>query len=193
MIAVLLALASAALAKIEPTEFQSGTPIVADEMNANFDELKTAVEAVAHGSVHVSPLDLVPLEGVTDYVVRGVKAHLDLGGAEAFSCFGARVDVSQGATITRVQATVDDPDGSADVSTAEVAFGYREWTDEPSDDFATLDPYGSTTGYVTQGVSGPFADVPVQAIDNDAYEYKVAVCLEGDSRYLDARLDYELP
>lgn len=188
-----MALLGGGLAQIELTEFQSGTPIVADEMNANFDELETAVEAVAHGSVHVSPLDLAPLGGVTDYVVHGSKSTLYLTGSETFSCFGANVDLPHGAELTRVQATVDDPDGSASTSTAEVAFGYRPWTEEPSDYYATLDQYGSTTGYVTQGVSGPFIDAAAQAVDNDAYEYKVAVCLEGDSVFLDARIDYQLP
>lgn len=194
LVTIATALLGSGLAQIELTEFESGTPIVADEMNENFDELKTAVEAVAHGSVHVSPLDLVPLDGATNYVVRSKYAHLDLDEDLSHTCFGANVDVPQGSVITSVGATADTSQSSTPASAAEVSFGFREWNAQPTTYYEMIDQFGSSTGYVDASVSGPFTDhAAATSVDNASYEYKVLVCLEGDAHFYDAQVDYQLP
>ncbi len=208
LVATLAALlASAALAQIELTEFQSGTPIVADEMNANFDAVVDAIEsnrarldAIETGTLRVTPIDMVPLNtfdfrgsGVDLDYIRDKDDYLGLAGeaddGAAYFCFAARIDPPDGSTLTTFAATMSEDAGSGDI--AEAVLYERPWDDAQlgnENALATVDQFQTTFG--EEIASG--GDLPV-VVDTDANEYRVEACLQRRAGFLGARVEYELP
>ena len=181
-------------AQIELTTFQAGDPIVADEVNGNFDELATAIDAAAHGTADVTAMDLVKLDGFAgEEPIRSDDHSLGLPAAATSGCFGAHVRLPDGATVTSVSATMDLSLGTPADNDAFARFWHRTWTERGDETFALLQSFGSTTGYVTQTNSGPFADAAVHDVDAAGREYGVEVCLEEDAQFFHAQIAYRLP
>lgn len=189
-------LLSVAFAQIDLTSFEAGDPIVADEVNANFEELATAVQSVASGTANVTALDMLMLNGAAGLTPDRSKSHY-LGAiardGEVTGCYGANFDLPDGATITSVSATMDLSVGSA-ANDASAQFWHRSWTSTNSTVIADLSAFNSDTGYVTQTISGPFAEDPdAMEVKADEREYAVTVCLTEDARFFHAQVAYEIP
>ncbi len=189
-------LLSVAFAQMDLTSFASGDPIVAAEVNANFEEIATAVQSIASGTANVTAFDMLMLDGAAGLTpARSRKYHylsaITTSGITT-GCYGANFDLPDGATITSVSATMDLSLGSAS-NDASAEFWHRSWTSERSTEIAFLNAFNSSTGYVTQTVSGPFADEDAVDVKANEREYGVTVCLTEDARFFHAQVAYEIP
>lgn len=184
-----------AAAQIDLTPFSSGDPIVAEEVNGNFQELADAVTAIADGEYRILPPDLTPTDDGADYRY-GVnnKSELFLDGDLAgFTCFGHHVRLPDGATVTRHGSTMAEPSpGDApDGDRAEAYFLKRPFstTSDQAPDAVVESIAAATTFQESATIGG---NLP-ETIDNETYVYEYRVCLEGGGRFLNARLTYTLP
>jgi hypothetical protein len=203
-------LVGSAAAQIDLTEFSAGDVIRADEVNANFRAVADVAESnqarldgLGSGTERVGPYDMTPSEttvtaqtgGGTEYDFarhsRG-KAGLELIGAAESSgglfCFGATLDLPDGATIVEFGAVLAESDPGGAGSTAEAFLEARPWTDTRGDQLATLTAL--TTTYTESATVG--AALPA-TVDNAANEYRVVACLQGDAGFLGARVAYQRP
>jgi hypothetical protein len=199
-----------AAAQIDLTEFSAGDVIRADEVNANFravadvaESNQARLDAVASGTERVGPYDMTPSEttvtaataGGTAYdFARGArgKSGLELIGTAGNSggvfCFGAALDLPDGATIVEFAAVLADPDGSGTGSSVEAVLEERPWTDTRPD--AVADLVGLTPAYSETATTD---DALPATVDNAANEYRVVACLQGDAGFLGARVAYQGP
>lgn len=206
-IAALALLVGAATAQVELTTFATGDPIVADQVNQNFSNLADGVtqnaarlDAMESGTVWVSSLEMVPLytfnildvDSTADleymrekedalFLIRAANSSGDL------YCFGARVRLPQGATVTSFAASMYLQ------STSDAAYSQlllRPWGSDRTESMA-LHEWSTTTSssYVEMTTSS----ITGATVDNATNEYRVETCLSGDSRFLDARIEYSLP
>ena len=188
-------LAAPAAAQVQLTTFQAGDPIVASEMNANFQELATNAEAVAPGRHLVTAADLVPRDASTDFIRgQGGKYYLELEGTSETDgphCFLARVRLPDGATVTLVGATLQDPDPSGDVHAAEAGLLSIPFA---TDGAAAPDELAGVTAFTDTFFESKTTGGALPAvIDRQAATYVYVVCLEGFGSFLNGRIEYDLP
>ena len=198
------AVLGAALGQIQLTRFQSGEPIVASEVNANFDALKNAVEGAQErvtaleGDVRrVSYVDLVPLSTVDLETSGDVLAftrtdtklgYLALLGTDGTFCFAARLNLPDGAIVTAFTATALDQVGD-DVDVLLRAWGSTSVETLTGIDAGTTDAFPDTLATV----AAPAGELPTD-LDATTYEHRVDVCLSGENAgFLDAAIHYDVP
>lgn len=202
----------AAWAQVDLTVFSAGDVIRADEVNANFRSLADLAEAnearldatadaETAGTVRVGPHDVVPSEtSITETTAAGEayeftrgprgKSGLELLGSAGNSgglfCFGAGLDLPDGATIVEFAAILADPDASGFTDQADAYLQVRPWTDPRTDTLAQVSALGSD--YAESATIG--GDLPV-TVDAAANEYRLVTCLQGDGGFLGARIEHE--
>lgn len=196
-------------AQVQLTQFQTGDPIVADEVNANFEALGAAIEqlqqrldAVQSGVARVSAVDLVPLYTVDlqgsgnslDYVVQDAKVGtLSLVGQAVDAgtyCFGTSLDLPDGGSIIGLSANGFDAVGSD----ATVTLLRRAWGFEATEELAGIDR-GTSDDFsdALASIEAPGSALP-HVVDAVGYAYRLDVCLSGpNAGFLDAAIDYDLP
>jgi hypothetical protein len=159
---------------------------------------------LATGAVYVDPHDVQPSEseitastanGEPFAYLRGVrgKSGLELLGSAADSggtfCFGAGLDLPDGARIVAVAAFLADPDGPDErADAAEVFLQERPWLETRAATLAALDaPGGDYAEVAATGEALP------ATVDRGANAYRLMTCIRGEGGFLGARVTYLLP
>lgn len=197
-------LASVAAAQVDLVTFQTGDPIRADEVNGNFEALRDAIEARHPSTVHVSYVDLVPLN-TSDLQGAGVALDytrildkesvltLTVAESEATFCFATRLDLPDGAAISSLSAVAYDGPNSYE-NDVDVILRRRPWGDTVLETVAGLDEEGSDDFGADLASASAAASAFPHAVDAVGYAYRLDVCLTGSGAgFLDASLVLDLP
>lgn len=197
-------LASMAAAQLDLVTFQAGDPIRADEVNGNFAALRDAIEARQLDTVHVSYVDLVPLntsdlrgtDVALDYtriLDKESVLTLDVADASATFCFATRLDLPDGATISSLSAVAYDGPNSYE-DDVDVLLRRRPWGETALEIVAGIDEDASDVfGADLTSASAPASAFP-HAVDAAGYAYRLDVCIAGSGAgFLDAALTLGLP
>lgn len=143
------------------------------------------VQAPVARSAYSGPQDMAPLDSRTRYL--RTKTELVLLGSSDPGCFGDRLELPEGASVTGFTATVKGGNRS-DTPRTDAHLVRRPWSDLP---FETLASVEAAPGDYEELVSDA-EGLPV-TVSPDEHVYVVWVCLDDGGGFLGARVEYELP
>lgn len=176
-IGVLASSATLSVAVTVPNTFTAGTPARAEEINANFNALKDAVNALQSGASSVSNLGFVnPRDGdVGCQLVRGERGAYYIGSATSCAA-GAAISLPHGVTVTGFHCTVyDNAAGNGQI----LASGLSRTnlgTGETESVFSTA---GSLGNGGLQRLSDTGPESGTELVDNEKYTYFLATFFEA--------------
>lgn len=182
--AVALALTACAPGATGAPDERSGATGQEGPAGEEADAPRAHEDAADRGTVWIGPNDLAPLDSDTNYLRN--KEELVVMSSSGFGCFGTRLRLPDGATITELAAISYAAD--AEDASAETFLQRSPWDERSSEDLAAT---AAATGDHQETVTTD-GTLPV-TVATDEFAYRVMVCLQGHSGFLSARVAYDLP